>query len=141
MKLGSLSSARPSIYDRNATGTMLFYNANGVAPHAETTRWTQTVAAGKKAIVEGMYTAKWRDGAAGAASLVWSMVKITSGGNTAVVSGIIDAQATTYITSYMGLAGAMTIYAGETVFGVTADISTGGTNAYWNTAKITTFDG
>ena len=47
MKITSYAVARPQYYDRNAVST--FFSGGGTyAQHATTTRWTTTVAAGKK---------------------------------------------------------------------------------------------
>ena len=141
MKLGSLSSARPSIYDRNASGSLLGYTGNSIAPHALTTRFTQTIASGKKAVVESAFTQIWRDSAPGASGPFWGLVQLTSGATTVNMVGVLTATTTLYQGLAQTQAGQVTLYAGETIAGVTSDTSTGGTTAYWISAKLTVFDG
>lgn len=54
MKLGGGStSARPAPIDRNALNKIGQFETGATAPHAQTTRWTYTVPAGKKAVAQG----------------------------------------------------------------------------------------
>ena len=50
MKITSYAVARPQYYDRGAVSTFFSYAAT-LSQHAATTRWTTTVAAGKKLLL------------------------------------------------------------------------------------------
>lgn len=139
MKLGSLAAARPALYDRNATGIVATYE-NDLAPHALTTRWTVTVAAGKKAIVESAYLSSWRITVATAVGPVFNAINYTSGGSTgrALVAQYVNN--TLYYREVYTLGQGITLYAAETLVYSTEDTSTGGQLRVSGTAKLTTFD-
>lgn len=138
MKLGSLSAARPAFYDRNATSTLLNYG-NSLAPHAPTTRWTTTVAAGKKANVETSMVMYYRITAATAASEYSCDQLITSGATTSRPLYAVSNSNTTY-NQYAQFLVTYTLFAGEQLDFRTYDASTGGTMYFQGSAKLTIFD-
>lgn len=140
MRISSYAVARPAYYDRNAVGGRQRYVAT-VAPHAQTTRWTVTIAAGKKCFVEQ------------AAVRIGTTTLPTVGG--LVGCGIDTYDGTTYTTTaysqftsntttlQYGLNVCPTIptvYAGESITAYTVDNSTGGTVQYIADTKYTIFD-
>ena len=140
MRLSSLASARPAYYDRNAIGGRQRYS-NTVGPHAQTTRWTVTVAAGKKCFVEQ------------AAVRISTSTLPTGGG--LVGAGVDTYDGTTYTTTaYSQFTSSTTtlqyglnvcptiptVYAGESVLAYTVDLGTGGTVQYVADTKYTIFD-
>jgi hypothetical protein len=140
MRISSYAVARPAYYDRNATGTFLVYSAV-TGPHAATTRFSSTVASGKKAFVElsHAYYDRQTVAATGLNTVAWVRIASTTATyaslifvrtDTATVGPLVDR-----VTS-----GQVTIYAGESIEGVTIDGSTGGTCNYYISSKITTFD-
>jgi len=139
MRVSSYAVARPSYYDRNATSSLSSYAAN-LGPHADTTRWTVTVAAGKKSLVELGATYSRRITVATVAGEYGSYIQLTSGATnvyfpaTATVSNVVD------FTNSAQYSGSPTLYAGETIAGHTYDLCTGGIVNYTVAAKLTTFD-
>jgi hypothetical protein len=143
MRVSSYAVARPAYYDRNATATNLAF-ASTEAPHTTTTRFTVTVAAGKKLFMEVLSLAVYR------ASIA------TSAGN--YITSISSYDGTTesnllYDITYnnLSLAGGgplqrlvvgtnVTVYAGQLIYATTSDNSTGGQVRYILAAKGTTFD-
>lgn len=135
MRISSYAVARPAYYDRNATSSYASYDAP-VGPHGNTTRWTITVAVGKKLLVEQATTQVYRTTAAtvvmGCGSQIWYVGQIfqTSSSSSNSV-GLLDK--TNLMTG-------VTLYAGETMYGNTYDGSTGGTVTFTVNYKGTLFD-
>ncbi len=140
MKVTSYAVARPAYYDRTATGQLLAFTGGSVAPHVQTTRFTSTVAAGKKAQVEELLCATWRDSAAATAGLRYIVASVQDSVISANVVVILTTLNTTFTLIQDRLAAPMTLYAGENVNAVTNDSSTGGTTNYWMSCKLTIFD-
>ncbi len=140
MKVTSYAVARPAYYDRNGTASLLAYNANGVAPHAHTQRFTATVASGKKATVELWQVTSWRDLAATTSGVRYVVGTITSG--LTVINGVttIINSNTTYSQQTSQASMPLTLYAGEVLETSTNDGSTGGSLSFALGAKLTTFD-
>jgi hypothetical protein len=139
MRVSSLGVARPAYYDRNGQSIVNLYYA-GAAPHAITTRWTYTVGAGKKLLVESQSTRLVRYVAATAAGQYHAEIGVSSG-----VSGTLTCQAHSIdnaITNQYFVAATtqVTIFAGESVSGSTYDTSTGGNVEYYVSFKGTLFD-
>jgi len=139
MKITSYAVARPQYYDRNAVSTFFSYGAT-LGPHAPTQRWTTTVAAGKKLLVEQGEGFLLTVVAAAIPLRVLVQGTITDG--TYLTSFIaVDiqqsanlSQCSTLVT-YPGI----TVYAGETAYGTTYNGSATGTVAFFVGLKGTTF--
>lgn len=139
MRVSSYAVARPSYYDRNATGSYQTYAAT-LSPAALTTRWTLTVATGKKGLIEYARGFIERRTAATVAGQYSSWVQITSGATTGTLIFCNSFVNTVYNQQQINLPSAITLYAGETFFYQTYDDSTGGTVAYQGDSKVTLFD-
>jgi hypothetical protein len=135
MRVGSFAVARPSYYDRNAVSTTQQYGVD-LAPHATTTRWTATVAAGKKQFVEFARTSIYRTSVASVGSLYEDRVRIaginflTSTSSTNTVGAFVQQTVT----------GAITLYEGDVIIADTYDLSTGGTVFHTIGYRATQFD-
>lgn len=139
MRLSSLASARPAYYDRNAVSVFQAYLAQ-TAPHATTTRYTYTVAAGKKLLVEHVGSRLLRTSAAAPVGQFGIEQQVTNGTNQILLSErySLDNTVNAVTDDIRGLA--CTIYAGETITGITLDSSTGGLVQYWVSSKGTLYD-
>ncbi len=139
MKVTSYAVARPNYYDRNAT-PQTNESSVTVGPHNFTTRYTVTIAAGKKAILEFGYVSLQRATVAATASnYVGAVLCVSSSIN--IRAPFLEA------TSNVALAQVslafplnLTIYAGERIESLTADFSTGGTVFYTLQSKATIYD-
>ena len=135
MKVTSYAVARPNYYDRTAVSTFQTYDASP-APHAQVTRWTTTVAAGKKLVIEqfvvGYYvvTAGSVAGNYGSQLYVVGQLLTTVGAATNVVGTNI----------YTNQTGLVTVYAGEAIYASTYNYTTGGAISHLANFKGTTFD-
>jgi len=135
MKVTSYAVARPAYYDRNATSSYNQYSGV-VGPHAETTRWTVTIAAGKKMLVEQIGITYFNVSVATVAGSYASNIFIV--GQYLASQGssvnVVATQGALYLT------GNITLYAGETMYATTYNYATGGTVAHSMTYKATQFD-
>lgn len=139
MRVASLGVARPAYYDRNATSSIQTYVAI-VAPHSFTTRWTTTVASGTKLVVEAATTFVERITAATTAAEVYGRIRITSGANVMVLSAQAFTSNTIAVCYIDKASYGTTLYAGESIAGVTSDGSTGGTAFFEIDFKGTVYD-
>ena len=139
MRVGSLASARPAYYDRNAAAQTNEYYG-GVSPHAQTTRYTYTAPSGKKGVLEYGYVLLERTVAATVAGTVFGLVACQSGGITVRIPFFSTTTNTVGVVGSIHLPCAVTIYAGEQVQGITFDNSTLGTIYYTIQSKLTVFD-
>ena len=139
MRLSSLASARPAYYDRNATSSLQSYNGS-VAPHSATTRWTVTIATGRKAIIEQSTVTYTRLTAATTLGLAENSIQITSGATTAYATVIYQYNNAVYANGVQATGAMPTLYAGETLACTTYDQSTGGTVFYHASSKLTLYD-
>ena len=139
MRLGSLASARPNYYDRNAAGYLGAY-ANDLAPHANTTRWTTTIAAGKKMQVESHFISAFRLTASTVVGLVSANLLHTSGATTAYLAFNMFSNNTAFFRETFGAGTSMTLYAADVMSYTTEDLSTGGTIRFHGYLKGTTYD-
>jgi len=133
--------ARPAWYDRNPLTRWQTYIGSNVGPHAETTRWTYTVPAGKKATVELTYLYVRRASAPTTASQISVDVKFTPSGGSAAT--VVRAETFTAVTTdVISITNpiAMFLGVGDVLAVTSSDASTGGTVNYILTAKITEFD-
>lgn len=133
--------ARPTYYDRNPVAKAFTYDAAAVAPHAQTTRWTYTVPAGKKAQLQTSTFMLERDAAAAPAGYTRSQIVYTpsGGGNFAIyVVEFVNAGVDANRSSNIGLG--MTLLAGDQLISQTQDGSTGGSVAYVVGSTLQEFD-
>ena len=139
MKITSYALGRPSYWDRNPVTVVQNYS-DVLAPHAQTTRWTTTVAAGRKMNVElanvrvVTTTVATTKGAYNYASIY-----IVSGAVTFSLCDLLLPTNTVNAPVYFQMTGVPTLYSGETLYGVTSDNSTGGTVQYLVAAKATDY--
>lgn len=112
------------------------YLAAGVAPHGTTQRWSYTVPAGRRAIVELMSAETIRDGASGAPARAANFFTYTPSGVAATfpLEAGIDAGALGEKHSVMW-GGKLVMHAADVMAGSTADASTGGT-LFFNSAFV-----
>lgn len=139
MRISSYAVARPAYYDRNAASVTAEY-VGTVGPHAGTNRFTYTVASGKKLITEFAYSSMYRATVAAPVGQYSAIVFAQVGANTPRFAYIDSVKNTVDATQQTTTAGAITIYAGESLNGYTSDASTGGTVSYILQAKGTLFD-
>jgi hypothetical protein len=140
MKVSSFAVARPAYYDRAAITKNLAYGAANVAPHANTTRFTYTVPAGRKMFVESACVASFRDTAAAVVGQQFMNVVMYDG------TTYCNLIANYYYTTALGavqnqiLGNSATVYAGHQVIGATWDFSTGGTQDLRLSVKGSEYD-
>ena len=139
MKLGSLASARPAYYDRNAASVLQTYSATP-GPHGYTTRWTYTVAAGKKLIVEASSITMGRSTIATVAGQYYTQISTFVGADSQLIGWTASVDNTVGLPNFVQMATQATIYAAEVVSCATQDPSTGGTVNFLASLKGTLFD-
>ncbi len=139
MKITSYAVGRPNYYDRGATSVINFYYAVA-APHGATTRWSYTVAAGKKLLVEAQFARLARQSAASTAGQYHAEMVVSSGVSNILTASIHSIDNTTTLQSVSTPQQQMSVYAAEVVSAVTYDTSTGGTVEYYVGHKATLFD-
>jgi len=139
MRVSSYAVARPAYGDRNSSSTTNSYLAT-VGPHGFTVRWTQTIAAGKKCLVE---TGQSRIRRTSAATVLGDVVTemIVNSGSTQiyVLNGFlynlaVGAMDRVYLSTVF------TLFAGEQFTATTVDLSTGGINEIILSSKGTNYD-
>lgn len=139
MSKGSSVVVRPAFQDRNATTFVQSYLAAS-APHAGMVRWTTTVAAGRRLLVEAGLAAFWRETAATTADQVTALIRVTSGGVECDIA-LIKAVNNTVSSFYSDKVNAQTtLYVGETLSGISRDNSNGGTMFHEINVKGITYD-
>lgn len=139
MKISLPGQARANALDRNPTDVNQNYS-NTLAPHVTTTRWTYTVPAGRKCLVELVNSRIMRITAAAPAG--YADVAISLGNVLAYLAlaelnsgdNAIGVRESKYITAQALL------LAGDVLQAQTADGSTGGTIGYLASFKGTEFD-
>lgn len=139
MRVSSFAVARPALYDRNAQSVINFYYA-AVGPHAAVSRFSYTVAAGKKLNIEVQFARLSRTVAATVAGQYHAEMSISTGASTILTTSIHTTDNLT--TGQVSAFGAppITVYASESASGITYDTSTGGTVEYYVGHKATLFD-
>ena len=140
MRVSSYAVARPAFYDRNATSTLQNFGTQ-VAPHSDTTRWTTTVAAGKKLAVELVHIYQERITLATVVRQSNMQLIISNGVTNALTMYNNDLGTNTVgLRDYRLVTNVATIYAGESIYAVTSDASTGGLCLFVAVMKGTTYD-
>lgn len=135
------STIRKLWHDRNPVSKLFTYGAAALAPHASVQRFTYTVGASKKAMLECANLEMIRLTASGTPAIAQVRLIITpSGGAGAEVldATIYDGVAFSsrlVITGQFGV-----LYAGDQIEAYTNDASTGGTFYMRAAIKVTEFD-
>jgi len=141
LRVGTPSAvARPDWYDRNPVVQNNYYTGV-VVPHTETERWTYTVPAGKKAMVEHLSLFMRRTTAPTTVGLAALIIyyRPSSGGET-ILCGIEFSDATAETYRALALGHNITMLAGDRLRAATFDLSTGGYVKYVAAAKVVEFD-
>jgi hypothetical protein len=140
MKVTSYAVARPAYYDRGAASINKAYGASGIAPHVNTTRFTYTVPAGRKCVVENICVSIYREGVASPIGQVFGYVVLFDGSTYCNLVNLYTAANTVGATSTNIVGNGATVYAGEQIIGGTWDLGTGGTNDFRLNAKGTEYN-
>lgn len=134
------SVARNAYYDRTPTFLTKRYEATLIAPHVQAVRWTYTVPANKRAVLQEAHIFIVRSGVAIGADYAEAQLSIQSGGifsrfihvafidNTGGKAFYTDTQTTIYLDT------------GQIMQAITADASNGGTLDYYVNAFIMEYD-
>ena len=126
--------------ERSGASIADFYQDNNLAPHADTTRFTYTVAAGKRAIVELLDINLFRNVAASSAGLAGAYFEVQpSGGSFANVFRVEFLDNTANYRVKDSLAPQLWLFAGDAIRARTYDGSTLGGVRYYVSYKLTLF--
>lgn len=136
---GHYNPGRQNVYDRSPSGQALFYNAAGVAPHGATVRFTRTVPAGMRAVLQSAFANILRVTAAGTPGLSVAWVETTIGGVTTRPLSISQLTNGVGDTQHDGYSGDVLLNAGDVVAGQTSDAAVTGTVNYTLSAVATEF--
>lgn len=127
--------------DRNYSTKGSVYDANAVAPHALTTRFTYTVPASKKAIIGSGTVHFFRDGTSGGAARMQAQLTVTTADATvAACTRLEDSTAAFAVTNNAPTPGQMTLIAADIVRAQTFDLSVGGTYSYLISIAVGEYD-
>jgi len=141
MRFAHALFTRPDWYDRNPITRINGYLAGGVAPHGTTQRWSYTVPAGKKTLVQVAASNISRTTVAAPAAFARAILQLTPSGGAAteLISAINEGNAigNNQVASNMGT---MVLLPGDAITGLTADGSTGGSHAYLVSMEGLEFD-
>ena len=139
MKITSYAVARPQYYDRGAVSTFFAYNAT-LGNHAATTRWTTTIASGKKLLLEQAEVFLLTASVAATPLRLATRVSITDGTNVTSVAAQDQQQSASLTTpNYTTVYPYITVYTGEIIYGTTFNDSLTGTVFMATAGKGTTF--
>jgi hypothetical protein len=139
MKVSSYAVARPAFYDRNAASAVQTYLAQ-VSPHSATTRWTYTVASGKKLNVEVTPCRILRLTVATVSGLLAEEITLTSGASALVMLSNYVTDNTLNVPYLKDSSASYTMYAAESLAAISLDSSTGGIVQFSMVMKGTLFD-
>jgi hypothetical protein len=139
---GGTESGRLAWYDRAPTMSNKNYQA-AVGPHGATSRFTYTVPAGKKAIVEILSVRLQRETVASPAATASIYITYTPSGGSASVAVICVLYSTKNAIGDLDkddLGTTFTMNAGDAIECRSSDGSTGGTISYMAFAKVTEYE-
>jgi len=139
MKVSSFAVARPAYYDRNATATYSTYNSSGIAPHTYTVRWTYTVPAGKKAIMETATILISTQVVATVNGSREAYIRVTSPSSATIIY-LGNTTNTALAFTFIAAPTQPTFYAADAITGNTFDSGTGGQVYYDINGKFTAYD-
>ena len=127
---------RTEWYDRAPLVITKVYATTNVAPHGLTSRWTYTVPANRKCIVESAIAYLIRYTNSTLTDIAW--ISISDGGTYISLAEVVNA---TFGTTGQGQVGGTIVYtAGTVITGQTQDASGNGTFNYFACLKGTEFD-
>lgn len=138
MQFNYPGAARPDPWDRSPYRILPYYQADGIGPHAATTRASYSVPAGKKALVSAITLCFRRATAPAPAGRFYIQCRIAGG-------DIIGQNASNDVavqSNFNNLVIPCELYlsAGQAIAIVTGDASTGGTVDYFGSLILTEFD-
>jgi hypothetical protein len=141
MRTGQPIIGRPAWYDRNPSSKAQYFETGGISPHALTERWSYTVPAGKKAMVELLQVKVERRTAATTPGQAQAYVFITPyGGSTRYMLNAVIWTNGAGDKDVQTITGTLALYQGDVISGQTQDTSNGGTCYYFLSYKISEFD-
>ena len=141
MKVTSYAVARPMYWDRNAVETSSTYIPADLAPHAETIRFTFTVAANRKAFLDTAFIQIVRTSAYASIGEARVALFVTpSGGTQTCIMRQSIIIATVYVYQQFTLGGSVLMTAGTVLTSTTSDSCTGGLVSYQAHAHYIAFD-
>lgn len=136
---GHYNPGRQAVYDRSPVGQALSYTADGVAPHGVTTRFTRTVPAGMRAVLQSAAATLLRVTAAAPVGLLEVTVTATVAAAPVRVVDLLLLTNAVGDTQRDVWSGELLLGAGDVLSGTSADASTGGTVDYRINALQTEF--
>lgn len=141
MKISQANPARAAPYDRAALEIGRRFFSAGIGPHASTQRFTYTVPAGKKCLVESVQAMYLRETVAAPVGLFSALVQVNLLAVTAIdLATTISLNNTVGATDRAIVAPQSTIIATSLLQAFTADAGTGGAVTYLLTAKALEFN-
>lgn len=141
MQVNSPAASRAAWYDRNPTSEVKTAYSNRVSPHSTTTRWSYTIPAARKAIIEIISGYTYRDTAATTGAEYGINISFVPNATTgAAISNINVSDNTEGAYNYVQAMGAITMFSGDSLIGDDFDNSTGGTVSYVLSMKGTEYD-
>lgn len=141
MRVFNNGTSRPAWYDRGPLEIAKYYFAQAVAPHGVTTRWTYTVPAARKCLVELTQVTEMRDVAAGVAGTTNGFIRVVTAGAVTLDFAFTVFQNVNVDTyRQCAMAPQAVMLATSVVSGSTIDSSTGGSVTYNIAMKGTEYD-
>ena len=141
MKVSSYAVARPMYWDRNAVETTSVFSGDNLAPHADTIRFTMTVAASRKTFLDTAFIQIVRTSAyASLGEARVGMFVTPSGGTETCIMRQSIIIATTYVYQQFTMGGSVLMTAGTVLKATTSDGSVGGTVSFQAHGHYIAFD-
>jgi hypothetical protein len=139
--IGQIGASRPAYYDRNGITRTNDYQGEAIAPAAAATKWSYTVPSNKKGFGEFLIVSVRRVAAAAPVGVVYAYVTFTPNG--AAVDYIMFmafrnnaiGDTETQVVSSLGA-----MYAGDNMYAVAGDTSTGGSVDFLIAMKASEYD-
>lgn len=144
MRTQTGGAARPDYKDRNPTDRTIYYSNTNVAPHAQTSRASRTVAAGKKGILEAVSLQLRRNQAGTVIGNSYIYVTLTPNGGSQQPIAILHEDGPDFGT--VGKKQSLTLTlnkplaAGDSVSIFTSDTTTNGSLDYYANVTLTEYD-
>jgi len=129
MKFGFPGGPRLEWYDRNPVAKHYASNPSSVAPHSATVRWIYTVPSGKKAFISILQAGVTRQTAATTLGQAYAAIYLTISAVSDVILAANLNDNTVGAKNVLVASGGV-LNAGDSIYGQTMDISTGGTCMY-----------
>ena len=133
------AGARLAWHDRNPSQAAFNYG-NTVAPHANTQRWTYTVPAARKCMIEVLMARALRVTVAAPVGRAGGFVYLSNVTNNPALIDVALINNTVGAIDARNLGGSVTLLAGNTIEAWTSDASTGGTVEWAMMMKGLEFD-